>query len=113
MSATYPNGNDDSFENSISSPVLQSHGPASGRTNALSNKITNVLSRPYADPEIREALSMLAARGVKNDANTRRRLRLDAQKEVIECNGMIVQEFGLVAEVIFLHEKHLGMLMIL
>jgi len=113
MSATYSNGNDDSFENAISSPVSQSQGPASGRTNPLSNKITSVLSRPYADPEIRDALSMLDARGVKNDANTRRRLRLDAQKEVIECNGTIVQEFGLVAEVLSLQGKRLGMLTIL
>jgi conserved oligomeric Golgi complex subunit 6 len=110
MSATYSNGNNGSFENGISSPASPSQGPASGRTNALSNKITSVLSRPYADPEIKDALSMLDAQGVKNDANTRRRIRLDAQKEVIECNGTIVKDFGLVAEVLSLEPKPLGVL---
>lgn len=69
------------------------------RSNALTNKLSNVLSASYADPEIREALRMLDARNVQNSSTTRRRLRLDVQKEVLECNGRIVKEFGHVAEV--------------
>lgn len=102
MSASYSNGNDGSFESGTSSSVSPSQGPVSGRSNALSIKLTSVLSRSYADPEIRDALVLLDARGVANDANTRRSLRLDAQKGVIECNGAIVQDFGFVAEVLAL-----------
>ena len=87
------------METGTSSPISPSEGHVSGRNNALSNKLTSVLSRSYADPEIRDSLSILDTRGVVNDADTRWRLRLDAQKELIECNGTIVQDFGLVAEV--------------
>ena len=75
----------------------------STRTSALSNRIANVLSSSYADADIRHALSILDARGFKNNADTRRKLRLDAQQEVIECNGQIVQDFGKVAEVCVKH----------
>lgn len=69
------------------------------RSTALANKITSVLSASYADSEIRDALRTLDERKVKNSAETRRRLRLDAQKEVIERNGDVIQDFGQVAEV--------------
>lgn len=69
------------------------------RSNALSNKITSVLSASYADLEIREALRTLDEKGIENTAEARRRLILDVQKEVTECNGEIIEEFGLVAEV--------------
>jgi hypothetical protein len=49
--------------------------------------------------EIRDALETLDARGVQNTAETRRQLRLDVQKDVIECNGEIIKDFGQVAEV--------------
>lgn len=88
------------LENGTSSPVSTSQEPVSGRNNALANKLTSVISRSYADPEIRDSLSILDTRGIVNDADTRRRLRLDAQKEVIECDGAIVQDFGVVAEVL-------------
>ncbi len=68
-------------------------------SNALSNKLASVLSASYADSEIREALRTLDAKGIQNDAETRRRLRLDVQKDVIECNSEIINEFGHVAEV--------------
>ncbi|KAI9820811.1 MAG: Golgi transport complex subunit 6 [Phylliscum demangeonii] len=68
------------------------------RQSALSNKITSVLSTSYADPDIREALGMLDQRGLHNSAEARRRLRLDVQKEVMDCNGAIIQDFGQVAE---------------
>ncbi|KAF2819804.1 oligomeric Golgi complex subunit 6 [Ophiobolus disseminans] len=73
-------------------------GSASRGANALSSRITSVLSASYADLEIRDALETLDARGVRNTAETRRQIRLDVQKEVIQCNGEIVKDFGQVAE---------------
>lgn len=69
------------------------------RSNALSNKITRVLSASYADLEIREVLRTLDAKDVQNNAEARRSLQLDVQKDVLVCNGEIVKEFGHVAEV--------------
>ena len=69
------------------------------RSNALSNKLSGVLSASYADSEIRDALRSLDEKEIKNTAVTRRRMRLDVQKDVIERNGTVVQEFGHVAEV--------------
>lgn len=83
------------------SPSTPSVAATSRSTNALSTRITNVLSASYADLEIRDALETLDARGVQNTAETRRQLRLDVQKEVIQCNGEIVKDFGQVAEVLW------------
>jgi hypothetical protein len=58
-----------------------------------------VLSASYADLEIRDALETLDSRGVENTSETRRQLRLDVQKEVVQCNGEIIKDFGQVAEV--------------
>ena len=69
------------------------------RSTALSNKLSSVLSASYADSEIRDALRSLDEKEIKNTTETRRRLRLDIQKEVIQRNGAIIQEFGHVAEV--------------
>ena len=69
------------------------------RSNALSNKLTSVLSTSFVDADIREALRTLDERQIQNDPATRRQLRLDTQKDVIECNGDIVKDFGHVAEV--------------
>ncbi len=102
MSSTYLNGVGGILKHDTSSPISPSEGAVSGRNSMLSNKLTSVLSQSYADPEIRGTLSILDARGVVNDASARRRLRFDAQKEVVECNGAIVQDFGVVAEVKFL-----------
>ena len=81
------------------STSFTAQAPSSARSTVLSSKLTSALSRSYADPELRDSLSILDAKGVVNDASTRRRLRLDAQKELIECDGTIVQDFGVVAEV--------------
>lgn len=67
--------------------------------NPLSSKVTSVLSTSYADSEFRDALALLDSRGLQNTAETRRRLRLDLQKEVIDSNGQIINEFGRVADV--------------
>lgn len=68
------------------------------RSTALSNKLSGVLSVSYADSEIRDALRSLDEKEIRNTAETRRRLRLDVQKEVIQRNGSVVHEFGHVAE---------------
>lgn len=73
--------------------------PQALRNNPLSSKVTSVLSASYADSDIRDALSLLDIRKLENNAETRRRLRLDVQKQVIESNGDIIREFGHVAEV--------------
>lgn len=81
------------------SPETPAVGASSRGTNALSTRITSVLSASYADLEIRDALETLDARSIRNTAETRRQLRLDVQKEVIQCNGEVVKDFGQVAEV--------------
>lgn len=71
----------------------------SGRSNALTNKLTSILSASYADLDIKDALEALDARGVKNNADTRRNLRSDVQKDIIQCNADVIQDFGQVAKV--------------
>lgn len=82
--------------NAISLPGGANVAP---RSTALSNRLTSVLSASYADSDIRDALETLDKRGIKNTAERRRQLRLDIQKEVLDCNGEIVADFGKVAEV--------------
>lgn len=81
------------------SPATPAAGAATRGVNALSSRITSVLSSSYADLELRDAFETLDERGVQNTAETRRQIRLDVQKEVIQCNGEIVKDFGQVAEV--------------
>ena len=69
------------------------------KTNALSNKVSSVLSASYADPEIRDALRHLDERKFQNTASSRRVLLLELQKEVTQRNGDIIKDFGQVAEV--------------
>ncbi|KAF4463724.1 oligomeric Golgi complex subunit 6 [Fusarium albosuccineum] len=64
----------------------------------LASKVTSVLSTTHSDTEFRDALTLLDQRGIQNDAETRRRVRLDLQKEVIDSNGEVIAEFGRVAE---------------
>ncbi|KAF5974475.1 oligomeric golgi complex subunit 6 [Fusarium bulbicola] len=64
----------------------------------LTSKVTSVLSTTHSDTEFRDALALFDERGIQNDAETRRRVRLDLQKEVIDSNGEVVAEFGRVAE---------------
>ncbi|KAL3426309.1 hypothetical protein PVAG01_03100 [Phlyctema vagabunda] len=72
--------------------------PLALRSNPLSSKLSSVLSTSYADSDIRDALNLLDKRGLENSAETRRQLRQDVQKELIDCNGQIIREFGHVAE---------------
>lgn len=100
MTSTY-------FEEAIESPHDGTATPStpfgsassSAKASAISSKITTLLSSSFADADIRDALAILDARGVKNNAETRRNLRQDAQKEIIDCNAEIVADFGTVAEV--------------
>jgi hypothetical protein len=78
---------------------LSATSPTALRSNPLAAKVTSVLSATYVDSDIRDALSLLDKRGLENSSETRRQLRLNVQKEVIESNGDIIREFGLVAEV--------------
>lgn len=89
----------DGYEEKIS---LSSLPP---RSNVLANRLTAVLSASYADSEIRDALHTLDESFFQNTAQSRRTLRLDVQKEVIDCDGGIVKEFGLIAEVCLIHTK--------
>lgn len=88
-----------------SSPVLHSTESSSAPhtalkgLNPLTSKVTSVLSTTHSDTEFRDALLLLDQRGIQNDAETRRRLRLDLQKEVIDSNAEVITEFGRVAEV--------------
>ncbi|KAJ0115924.1 hypothetical protein J7T55_004093 [Diaporthe amygdali] len=66
--------------------------------NPFSSKVTTVLATSYADSEFRGALSLIDDRGITNSAATRRQVRLQLQKEVIDSNGNIIVEFGRVAD---------------
>ncbi|KAL2811109.1 oligomeric Golgi complex subunit 6 [Aspergillus granulosus] len=94
-----PSGAASSLPPRIPSPASSPLSPpAQQRSNALSNRLTSVLSVSYADSDTRDALETLSLRGVHNTAEVRRQLRLDVQKEVVDCNAEIVRDFGRVAE---------------
>ena len=99
MATTYFADRGSSPAQDVLSPGTPSIGATSRGANALSSRITSVLSASYADLEIRDALETLDAREICNTAETRRQIRLDVQKEVIQCNGEIVRDFGEVAAV--------------
>ncbi len=96
----------DGFESSSGNLTSPNTSFGSSRLN-LSSKFSSVLSASYADLEIRDALNLLDERGVESNAETRRQLRLDIQKDVIDSNGDIIQEFGLVAEVCCYYSEQL------
>ncbi|KAJ6090184.1 hypothetical protein N7486_008999 [Penicillium sp. IBT 16267x] len=79
-------------------PASSPLSPPTQRSSALSNRLTSVLSASYADSDIRDALETLSIRDIHNTAETRRQLRLDVQKEVVDSNAEIVRDFGKVAE---------------
>lgn len=81
--------------------------PGTLRTlNPFSSKVTAVLSTSFADTDFRDALSLLDDRGLVNAADTRRQLRLDLQKELIDSNGDIISQFGKVADVSTCSSRH-------
>ena len=72
---------------------------SSQRTNVFANRLASILSASYADAEIRDALRTFDRTKFQNTSALRRRLRLDVQKEVIDCNAEIIDDFGAVAQV--------------
>lgn len=44
-------------------------------------------------------MEILDSRQTRNTPETRRNLRLEAQQELIECNGEVIKDFGEVAQV--------------
>lgn len=86
------------IDGSGSGPQTPSTAASFKGVNAFSSKVTTVLATSYADAEFRDALALLDERGITNSAATRRQLRLNLQKEVIESNGDIISEFGKVSD---------------
>ncbi|KAL1956184.1 hypothetical protein VTO42DRAFT_7531 [Malbranchea cinnamomea] len=84
--------------NGVASSPLTHGGTPGTRLTAFSNRLSSVLSSSFTDADIRDALRILDNRGIQNTAETRRTLRLDIQKEVIDTNGRIIRDFGEVAE---------------
>jgi len=78
--------------------------------NPLASKVTSVLSASYADTEFRDSLTLLDERGVQSTAEARRQLRLDLQKEVIDSNAEIINEFAKVAQVWLISAAETGVL---
>lgn len=74
-------------------------GVASKRATALSTKLATVLSASYADSEIREALRLFDLRDVASGEGSTYNLKALAEKEVIDANARVVDDFGHVAEV--------------
>lgn len=74
-------------------------GSSAKRSTALSNKLTNVLSSSYADTEIRDALRLFDARYGNKELDEEIDLRYETQKEAIETNARIVDDFSKVAQV--------------
>lgn len=91
----------DTFSGDLSESLDSSLGlsPAPQRSNVLTHRLTNVLSASYADSDIRDVLRALDQERIKNTAETRRTVRLDVQKGVIERNGAIIKDFSPVVEV--------------
>ncbi|KAG6001188.1 hypothetical protein E4U21_004626 [Claviceps maximensis] len=65
---------------------------------SLPSKHVSVLSMSFSDSEFRETLSIFDDRILLNDAKNRRHIRLDLQKDVMQWNGLVVDQFGRVAE---------------
>lgn len=93
--------NAESSSAAVLSPHTQKYASAIRGNNPLASKVISVLSASYTDADFRDSLALLDERQIRNNAETRRRLRLDVQKEVIDSNGEVIADFGRVAEVGF------------
>ncbi|KUI62232.1 Conserved oligomeric Golgi complex subunit 6 [Cytospora mali] len=94
--AHVPSSSFDRFPGSV--PQTPTTASSFKGSNPFSSKVTAVLATSYADSEFRDALSLLDDRGISNSAATRRQVRLQLQKEVIDSNGDIIAEFGRVSD---------------
>lgn len=74
----------------------------------ISSKVTSVLSTSFSDSEFCEALSLFDQKNLLNDAKGRRQIRLELQRDVMECNGLVIDHFGRVAEVCILAHQLLS-----
>lgn len=91
---------DSSAAHDLNPPVDSPVGPSPRSIgNPLSSKINAVLATSFTDAEFRDVLSTVDRCDLVNTPVTRRQLRLQLQREVIESNGEIIREFGRVAEV--------------
>lgn len=88
MAATTRNG---------TSPSQESHAVKSFSTS--SNKLTSVLSSSFVDADTRNALRLFDARYSSHVQDNSFDLKYEAQKEVIQANGKIVDDFARVAQV--------------
>ena len=85
----------------VASPLSATSPSQAQRSNPLSSKITSILSTNYTDSDIRDALALLDRQQLENSPETRRLLRLNVQRDVIQSNAEIIREFAHVAEVCF------------
>lgn len=83
---------------STNTDALENESGLARRGNALSNKLTSVLSSSYADTEIRDALRLLDTRYGSTDLDGDIDLKYEAQKEVIEANARIIEDFSKVTK---------------
>lgn len=74
-------------------------GSSGKRATALSAKISSALSTSYADSEIREALRLFDLRRAQTNNNDSYGLKALAEKEVIDSNAQVIDDFGHVAAV--------------
>ncbi|KPI42984.1 Conserved oligomeric Golgi complex subunit 6 [Cyphellophora attinorum] len=75
-------------------------GSSVRRANALSARISTVLSTSYADTEIRQALRLFELRQTQGGSNASygsSDLKALAEKEVVDSNAQVVDDFGHVA----------------
>lgn len=61
--------------------------------------LSSVLSAPYSDLEIKDSLAILDRLFVENTPESRRQLRIDVQRDVIESDGAIIRDFTRISEV--------------
>lgn len=85
--------------NSIIQDIDASDGSAVKRSTVLSNKLTDALSSSYADTEIRDALRLFDARYGDKVLDQDIDLRYETQKEAIQANARIIDDFSKVAQV--------------
>ncbi|RMZ75604.1 hypothetical protein DV737_g5215, partial [Chaetothyriales sp. CBS 132003] len=101
MDSIYVSTLDHGFSHDAASPAFSptaSDSLASRKANALSTKLATVLSSSYADSEIREALRLLDLRQGAHHDDIKHNLKANVQKEVIDANARILDDFGRVAE---------------
>lgn len=85
--------------NSLTSELYDNSSASNRGQYLLASKVNSILSISFADSDIKDALCILDTRGLNNTNATRRQLRYNIQKEVIESNGVIIEELGHVSAV--------------